>query len=326
MPTFISRSIAFTFICMLTFTVAVIASPKDAYAQSRSAGIAAVVNEEAISISDVEERMRLIMSSSGIPNKEEIRNRLRPQIINTLIDEKLKIQQASEYNLSVSDDEINRGFASIAGQNNLSADKFRALLKRQGVSAISLEDQIHSQVAWSKFVQKRIKPRVDIAANEVNAVLERMKSKIGTQEYRVYEIFLPVTEAQDESNVRQLGDRLYGELSSGKVPFQRVASQFSQSPGAAQKGGDSGWVQEGQLADILDQTLRTMKKGDISRPVRSLSGYHILMMADERLITEDTLPSIFQIEQDLTNERINLMQRRHLIDAKTSAFIERRIL
>ena len=297
-----------------------------AHAQSRSTGIAAVVNQEAISTKDVEERMRLIMSSSGIPDKAEIRDRLRPQITNTLIEEKLKIQHAAEFDIDVSDEEIERGFANIAGQNQLSSEEFKNLLARQGVSARSLQEQIRSQIAWSKFVQRRVRPRIEIAANEVNAVLERMKSKIGTQEYRVFEIFLPVSEAADESNVRQLGDRLYRELSGGKVPFQRVASQFSQSPGASQKGGDLGWVQEKQLADILDQTLRTMEKGAISQPVRSLSGYHILMLADKRDIAEDTMPSIFQIEEDLKNERINLMQRRHLIDAKTSAFIERREL
>lgn len=326
MQKFISRSFfSCAVICLSLLAISILALDSPVYAQSRSAGIAAIVNQDAISINDVNERMLLVMSSSGIPNKQEIRDRLKPQIINTLIDEKLKIQQAAEFDLVANEDEINRGFSSIAGQNNLSAEEFKALLGRQGVSANSLEDQIRSQVAWSKFIQRRVKPRITIAANEVNAVLDRMRSKIGTEEYRIFEIYLPVNETNDENNVRQLGERLYGELISGKVPFQRVASQFSQSPGASQKGGDLGWVQEKQLVDILDQALQQMNKGDVSRPIRSLSGYHILMMADKRQIMEDTLPSKFQVEQDLTNERINLMQRRHLIDAKATAFIERRI-
>lgn len=295
-----------------------------AFAQTE--GIAAVVNDEAISFSDVSARMRLIMSSSGIPNNPEIRERLVPQILNTLIDERLKLQEAAKNNLAVSDEEIERGFANIAQQNNLDVNQFRQLLGREGIPISTLQDQIRAQIAWSKVVQSTMRSRIDIASNEINAVMDRMKSKVGKTEYRVFEIFLPVTDPQQETNVRQLAERLHGELRTQKVPFQRVASQFSQSPGAAQKGGDLGWVQEGQLTEVLDTALQEMQKGQLTMPVRSLSGYHILLLADKRQITEDTMPSTFQIEQDMGNERLDLMQRRHLIDMKSEAFIEKRNL
>lgn len=300
----------------------------DAHAQSKSRteGIAAVVNGEAISLSDVNARMRLIMTSSGLPNNEEIRSKMMPQIVNALIDETLKVQEAQKFKIAITDEEIESGIATIASQNNMSSDDFKVMLKRQGINAATLEAQIKSQIAWSKVVQARMRSQVDVSATDVDSVLDRMRSKVGTTEYRVFEIFLPVTDPKEENDVKQLSLRLHGELLQGKVPFQRVASQFSQSPGAAQKGGDLGWVQEGQLPGALDGQIRTLEKGDLGKPVRSLSGYHILYVADKREITEDTLPSTFQVEQDLGNERLNLLQRRHLIDLKTNSFIERRVL
>ena len=130
-------------------------------AQSRTETIAAVVNEDAVSVSDVMDRLRLVMASSGMPDSQEMRERIKPQILSVLIEEKLKLQEAERMEIEVGEEEIVQGFASIAGQNNMSPEQFQMLLRKEGVSKSSLEDQIRSQIAWSRVIQMRLRPQVD---------------------------------------------------------------------------------------------------------------------------------------------------------------------
>lgn len=290
---------------------------------ARMETIAAVVNDDVISASDVEERMKLIMVSSGMPDNEEIRERLRPQVVSSLVEDRLKLQAAAENEISVSPSDIETGFVSIARQNRMPVDEFKALISSQGISLKTMEDQIRAQVAWSTLIQETLRSDIFISEQEVDERLERLRSNIGKTEYLVSEIFLPVESPEEESDVRALASRLTGQLLEGRVPFTRVAGQFSQSAGA-QRGGDMGWVQGGQLAEELNTALVEMEPGDLSQPLRSLSGYHILYLREKREITEESIPSRQQIKTGLGNERLDRAQRRYLLDLKTAAFIERR--
>lgn len=285
--------------------------------------IAAVVNEDAVSETDVKNRLRMVIASSGMPDSREIRERLTPQIVNMLIEEKLKLQEAARMEIDVTEAEIERGFATIAAQNNFTPEQFRSVLNKAGVAAKTLEDQIRSQIAWSKVVQMKLRPQVSVADNEIDAVINRIKANEGKDEYLVSEIFLPVEKPGDEANVRQLADKLMRQLLDSKVPFQRLAVQFSRAAGAS-KGGDIGWVQEGQLPPEIGDMLARMGKGDLSEPVRTLSGYHLLYLRDKRTVTAESLPSREQVMNDLGMARLDRLQRRYLMDLKTAAFIEHR--
>lgn len=110
----------------LLIAFSLLAAFLSAPAQAQVEGIAAVVNEDAITMSDVEDRMRLIIASSGLPNTPEIKNKLSGQVVGSLIEEQIKIQEGRRLEIDVTQDEINQGFATIAQQNNIPVDKFTA--------------------------------------------------------------------------------------------------------------------------------------------------------------------------------------------------------
>jgi peptidyl-prolyl cis-trans isomerase SurA len=309
----------------LSLLIAVMMVPVFApHAQAQSESIAAIVNNDAVTMSDVAARMKLIMVSSGMPNTDEMRAKIQPQIINMLIDESLILQEARRQNITVSEEEIAKGFEALSAQNKFTGDQFRTILARSGIPQSTLNDQIRSQLAWTKVIQKKIRPKIDISDNQIEASLQKLKSKEGSQEYLLGEIFLPVDNQQQEANVKQFADRLTAELSSGKAPFTGAASQFSQSASAS-KGGDMGWVQGGQLPQEVDAVLQQMKEGELSKPIRSLSGYYIIVLRKTRQITADTMPSRDDIRQQIGMSQLDRMQRRYLLDVKSSAFIERRV-
>jgi peptidyl-prolyl cis-trans isomerase SurA len=287
-------------------------------------GIAAVVNDDIISISDLTARLQLALVSSGLPNSPETRQRLTPQVLRSLVDERLQLQEASRANISVTEKEITDALGRVAEQNRMQRDQLEKMLSSQGVPRSTLESQIRSTIAWGKLVQRRLRPSIEIGQDEIDQVIQRIQANAGKPEYLAAEIFLAVDTPEREDDVRRLADRLYEQIGQG-ASFPAVARQFSQSAGAV-NGGDLGWVQQGQLPEELDGALKQLRPGQATRPIRSITGYHILMLRDERTVGgANSLPPREQIMNSLGQERLDMLQRRLLRDLRRSAFVDLRV-
>lgn len=292
--------------------------------RAMSEQIAAIVNQDAISISDVNDRMRLIITSSGLANNPEIMAKLSKQVVNSLIEEQIKLQEARRLELEITEEEIAQGFAAIAGQNKFEPEQFTEILKRSGINKATMERQIQAQIAWTKIVQSVVRSQVSVTDKDIEDGIARRRANKGRVEYLVAEIFLPMENAQDAGNVQQLANRLVGQIKAGQAPFFRVAQEFSKAAGAS-NGGDLGWVQQGQLVKEVDAVLKTMAKESVSQPIRSSNGFHILFLRDQRQITDETLPSADEMKQIIGNQRLDRAQRRYYQDLKAGAFIENRV-
>lgn len=286
--------------------------------------IAAIVNDEAISMTDVEDRMKLVMISSGIPDSADIRAKILPQIIEALIEEQLKFQEAKRNKLNVSEEEINEGFGAIATQNKFTPEQFSELMRKQGIPEGTLIRQIKAQLAWNKVVKSILKDQVDVSETDVDTRIERLKGKIGQTEYLVSEIFLPLDNPARTADVQQLAQKMAGELQAKKVPFGPVAAQFSKAAGA-EKGGSIGWIQQGQLEPDLDNVLKTLEEGQISNPVQTTDGFHILFLQKKRTLSEESIPPRDELTNMIGFERLDRVQKRALLDLKSAAFIDRRV-
>ena len=313
----------FLSIVSLTILAAFAVLPHDAVA-ARSETIVMVVNENAITRSDLNDRLALIMASSGLPPSQDTVDKLTPQIISALVDEQIRLQEARRLDLSVSQAEINEGFAEIAKQNNFEPEQFREMIDKGGLNVKTMEDQIRAQLAWTKVIQTRLRPQVIISDSDVDTYLKRIRDNIGKPEYLVAEIFLPVDSGDAERDVQQLAIKLASEIRGGQAPFFKVAQQFSKSAGAP-NGGDLGWIGQGQLQQDLDRVLPQLEPGAVSNPIRSTSGYHIITVREKRLISEESLPSRDDVRQTIGLQRLERLQRRLLLDLKSAAFIENRL-
>jgi peptidyl-prolyl cis-trans isomerase SurA len=243
--------------------------------------IAAVVNTEVISVYDLVARLHLIIASSNLPDSPELRQRLAPQVLRGLIDERLKLQEAKRLNIKVSDEEFKSAVADIEKRNNIPAGSFKEFLAARGIDAATIFEQIRSSIAWGKVIQQRIRPRVEITDDEVRETIERIRNNANQPRYAVSEIFLAVDTPEQEDSVRQGAERILEQINKG-ANFSQIARQFSQSATAA-VGGDMGWIEEGQLDTELDNALRKMQPGQIVGPIRTAGGYYILALRDKRI-------------------------------------------
>ncbi|CAO3400198.1 peptidylprolyl isomerase [Azospirillum palustre] len=243
-------------------------------------GIAAVVNDEVVSVSDVNARIRMALLNAGAAANPETTKRLMPQVMRLLIDERLQMQEAKRQGVTVSASEIDDAVKRIAEQNRMNGQQLQEMLKRQNVPYSTLKDQIRALLAWQKVMQRRIRQEVVVGEDEVDAAMERLKANIGKPEYLVAEIFLAVDSPDQDDEVRRNADRLVEEVKRGGN-FAALARQFSQSAGAA-SGGDLGWVRSGELSPEVDKALSGMRGGQLSSPVRTATGYHIMLVRGQR--------------------------------------------
>lgn len=285
--------------------------------------IAVVVNDEAITQASIDDRVKLIMVSSGLPDKPEVVSNVYSQVVKGLIDETIRLQEASRLGLEVTQEEIDKGFAQLAASNSMELAQFKSVLARTAININTLYDQIRAQVAWGKVVQTAVRPRIQVRDTEIDAARARVQAQVGSEEYLLAEIFLSVDDETEKQEVRALANKLVLELKKG-APFPRVAQQFSKSASAS-NGGDMGWVRADQLAPEIIANLKDMEKGSLSAPIETLSGYYIMLLRDQREITKLSVPSAAQLRQDIGQERLNRAQAQYFMELKSAAFVDERI-
>jgi peptidyl-prolyl cis-trans isomerase SurA len=262
--------------CAALAAVVLMLHPSSVHAADPVEKIVAVVNDEAISEDDLNGRIKLAMLAGSYPDTPEVREKLMPQVLRSLIDDQLRIQEAKRLKLTVDKEEVQNELKQTAESNHQTLDQFKELLAKQGVPFSTMEKQTNAQVAWRKVVQKEIRHRVEVTDEEIDAAYSKMMASVNKQQYLVAEIFLSVDSPSDDARVKAFADNLEDQLQHG-ANFAKLAQQFSQAAGAAQ-GGDLGTVQDGELPDEIDQTIRKMAPGTISQPVRSQAGYNIVLL------------------------------------------------
>ncbi|MDC3347579.1 peptidylprolyl isomerase [bacterium] len=246
--------------------------------------IAAIVNDELITAYDLESRIRLVIFSTRLPNTVDTRRRISSQVLRTLIDERLQMQEAKRRNISVSRRDLQRAKETIEKQNRLPKGGLEQVMKQNGIPLESINEQLRTGIAWSKLIGRRLRPRITIGEDEIDESLERIRSRQGQAEYRLSEILLIVDSPDQEANIRRTAERITDQVKKG-ARFNAIARQFSQSATAA-VGGDLGWQHESELDDTLRQVIGRMGKGSMTSPIKTVAGYRILLLRDVRKIAQ----------------------------------------
>ena len=274
-----------TFFLKVVITIGLITStmPRAGLGQTEQR-IAAVVNDELITAYDLEARMKLIIVSTRLPNTFETRRRISGQVLRTLIDERLKMQEAKRRNISVSNREVLRAKANIEKQNQLPKNSLDQMLQQNRVPLEAMEEQLRSAIAWSKLLSSRLRPKITIGEEEIDETLDRIKSRQGQVEYRLSEILLAVDGPEEENNVMRTANRFREQINNG-ASFSAIARQFSQSATAA-VGGDLGWLHGSELTADIRKLLPELQGGLVSKPIKTVSGYRLVALQDSRKIAE----------------------------------------
>jgi peptidyl-prolyl cis-trans isomerase SurA len=282
--------------------------------------IAAVVNDEVISVADVMSRLRMVMLSSNLTDSPETRQRIAAQVLRTIVDEKLQMQEAKRQNITATDEEVTKALAQIEKQNNMQAGQLDHVLKSHGIERGALVDQLTASIVWAKLVRRLVSQTNVVSDEEIDYALKRAKDTANEPQSRVAEIFLAVDNPTQEDEVRRLAERLIEQMKQG-ARFSAVAQQFSQSATAA-VGGDIGWVRAEQLSPELGKAVAQMRPGELSPPIRTGAGYYLALVLDRRTGRsagpEDSLMHLVQIVFPLPPQATEPMRRAAIAEAQSA--------
>lgn len=269
------RHLTYFLLCLLTSPFAIFAAPKATTTQ-----IVAVVNKDAITAADLDNRVKFAAATSG----SKIDLTMRQMVLQSLIWERLQLQAAHSKKILISEADIKEALEKVAKNNHMTTAQMKSMFSSKGVSIKTLEDSLHAQLAWVEYVRTQHSPRIQVAAKEIDQTMERLSAKGGENQYSYIEIFLNLDSPDQESSVLQKAQSLAQQLRSSTTP-KMVAQEFSQSSSAA-RGGEIIGVSETQIDPALAKALKSANSEQVVGPVRVSNGYIVAKLVSRRFAGE----------------------------------------
>jgi len=267
-----------------------------AYSQQPINSIEVLVNDEPISSFDINQRLRLVIAVSGGVQSEQEFLKVREQVVQSMVDERLQLQEAATVELEIPDAQLEEFFGRRAQGLGQSPEQFAQALVGIGSSKQTMLDQMEAELAWSQLVQGRLGSFVSVSDEEVEAYIQRIYDNRGKFEYRLAEIVLLVDSPEQEAAVKANAEELVSRIQGG-ASFPAIAQQLSASSTAA-VGGDIGWIVADDLEGPYKAAVDNVSVGDVAKPVRTPGGYLILAVRDRRrILTADPLDTQLSLRQ-----------------------------
>lgn len=245
--------------------------------------VVAIVDDDIIMESELSQRMesvRVQNRDKDMPDSAA----LREQVLERMITESVQLQMADRAGIRISESQLNDAMSRIAGQNNMTLGEFQQAMVKEGVSFNFAREQIRNEMRISRVQQYQVGERIQITDQDVDYFLASDIGRMASAaEYRLRHILIAVpsgASADDYQAAEKKSRDLVAELRKG-AEFSRVAMAES-SGRTALNGGDMGWRKEGQLPSIFAEVTPKMAIGDVSEPIRTASGFHIIKLEDKR--------------------------------------------
>jgi peptidyl-prolyl cis-trans isomerase SurA len=247
--------------------------------------IAATVNEGVVLQSELEEQM-IIISERLKEQKLELppQNVLRKQVLDRLVLQELQMQRADRAGIKVPDETLNNALNDVAQQNQIKLTDLPDALAAQGIDYASYRDSLRKELAMQILRQRDVIGRINVSPREIDQFLERQKKMPSeSNEYNVSHILIAVPQAatpEELDEATKKADEVYQKATAGE-DFARLAVQYSNAQ-TALEGGSLGWRKGSELPTFLGEVIAGMKTGDVTKPLRTPSGFHILKLNEMR--------------------------------------------
>ena len=244
----------------------------------------AIVNDGIVTESDLQEQMAMIEArlkeqNTALPPPDV----MRKQVLDRLIIQEVQLQRAERIGLKITDDQVNEQLADIAKRNGIPLAQMPAALAQQGIDYGSFRDNMRKEMTLQRLRQKDVLGKINITPRELEQFLERQKKMPSeTDEYNVSHILLAIPPEATQAQVKEvekLAEQIYTR--SQDEDFGRLAVAYSNSQ-TALEGGTLGWRKGPELPTVLAEIVVGLKPGQVSRPMVTPTGYHLVKLNEVR--------------------------------------------
>jgi len=235
--------------------------------------IAAIVDNDVVMTSELNDRVKAIyqrIEESGTePPPTEV---LVPQVM------------ARRASVRISDEELNSAITSIAAGQNMTTEQFLSDIEKEGLSIADLKEQLRTEMLVTRVQQAQVNRRIFISEQEIENFLASEEGRTWTSpDVNLGNILIPLSSAASREEVEAANEKaamLIERLAQGE-DFRSLAIAHSGDQSALQ-GGDLGWRKIAQLPEVLIPAVSELEPGQVTQPVRSNAGLHILKLYDKR--------------------------------------------
>jgi peptidyl-prolyl cis-trans isomerase SurA len=246
--------------------------------------IVAVVNKEVITLSELgaavaaAERQLRRQGTSAPPSAV-----LERQMLERLILDRAQLQKARDSGIRIDELQLDRAVQRIAESNKMSLADFRRALERDGVAFEPWREDLREQIILSRLREREVEDKIQVNDSEIDLFLEEAKANPERSEYNASHILVRVPEQSPPERIEEARAKAGKALAEARAgaDFGRIAASYSDAPDALE-GGALGWRTHERLPELFSATLAAMKPGEVSEPLRSAAGFHLLKLNDRR--------------------------------------------
>jgi peptidyl-prolyl cis-trans isomerase SurA len=273
--------------------------------------IVAIVNTDVITMSDLDEMSRAlrmqIQSIRDPIKREEIYQEQMKIALDELINQKLVLQEAKSKKIQAEEDQIDAQIANIINQQGSSEEQLQQYLNQQGMSMSDFRKKVADGITQQMVMQSLIGQQMQFSEQELKSFyvdyITQNKASYTVEGAHILISVLPNADAAQEAAAKQQCVELIQRIKKGES-FEELAKKYSKSAGA-EDGGNLGIISRGGgLPPVLENAFLEMKEGEISEPVRSDFGYHILKVLSRKELPPASFESLKpQLEQELRQKK-----------------------
>ncbi|MDG2501164.1 MAG: peptidylprolyl isomerase [Porticoccaceae bacterium] len=247
--------------------------------------VIAVVDDDIVLQSELDQRMATIytqIQQSG--TKAPPQDILLQQVLDRLISERLQLNIGYNAGIRIGDEEINQAMANIAASNKLTMEQYVAQIHATGSTVSEVREQISNEITIMRVQQGKVMRRIRISEQELDNFLNSEEGRFLTSpDVNIGQILLSVasgTSLEDTDAILVRANELQAQAAGG-TDFRQLAIANSADQSALQ-GGDLGWRKMAQLPGVFIDAVEQMDVGQVSDPIRSGAGYHLLKLYERR--------------------------------------------
>jgi peptidyl-prolyl cis-trans isomerase SurA len=291
--------------------------------------IIAYVNDDIITLSELNEKTAAMVAARKqnpyLRDQEQDVEKLRREILDNLINERLAAKEITRLKISVTAAEVDSVLKNIVEENNLTQEQFEVELRKQGMTVEDFRKRIREDLERARLIDREVRSKTVITDAQVEAYYQAHREEFQAKvRRRLQSIFLPFGPENSPDKERQIyavAEQIRERVTRG-ADFAAMAKRYSQGPGA-DAGGDLGFFNEGELDPVLEQAIATLKRGEISQIVRTDNGLHIIRVAEVQTVADRPMEEVREnIRRRLLQQEINRKYAEWLKGLRDRSFVK----
>lgn len=296
--------------------------------------VAAVVNKDIIALSEVQQRaapeLTRIPSDQDAKQRAALRRQILESAVNVLIGEKLMEAEVKELGIHVSDAELEAALDDVQRQNNITdTSQFEQMLSGEGYTIAGYRDFLRKQLSKMKLVQMKVTSKIKISEEDLQAEYKRYTRMEGEDsELHARHILVQVPPGASPEQVEAAltkAKALAEEARRPGVNFEELAKRKSEGPSAAD-GGDLGFFRRGVMLPAFDKAAFALKDGEVSEPVRSSFGFHVITVVERRSVDVKPFEEVkAEIAERMRRQRTEKLVDQYVRELRQKATVEVKI-